>query len=198
MKCYKKNIKGDERSCSTCRFLSLSAIFKEFKSQNGRITAPEENIPRVILGPLVPDYLKSAKHPLYPALIENCWRAGEYLVKALFNWTVLSAGVLDCSVCMVRVLAVIFSCLHLQNVGNDAVNGDVTYQAGEKELLCNAGVHESQGWQTCQYTGQPGKTNISQRLFTRRRSIHVYTCIILAIYPNTSTIFLLSFRSSGN
>lgn len=44
---------------------------------------------------------------------------------------------------MVRVLAVIFSCLHLQNVGNDAVDGDVTYQAGEKELLRDAGVHEA-------------------------------------------------------
>lgn len=68
---------------------------------------------------------------------------------------------------MIRVLAVIFSCLHLQNVGNDAINGDVTYQAGEKELLCDVGVHESQGWETCQYTGQPGKTKNSQRLFTR-------------------------------
>lgn len=73
---------------------------------------------------------------------------------------------------MVRVLAVIFSCLHLQNVGNDAVNGDVTYQAGEEELLCDAGVHESQGWETCQYTGQPGKTESSQGLFTRLRSTY--------------------------
>lgn len=74
---------------------------------------------------------------------------------------------------MVRVLAVIFSRLHLQNVGNDAVNGDVTYQASEKELLCDAGIHESQGWETCQYTGQPGKTKISQRPVTRLPSTHV-------------------------
>lgn len=58
---------------------------------------------------------------------------------------------------MVRVLAVIFSCLHLQNVGNDAVDGDVTYQAGEKELLCDAGVHEAQGWEARKYTGQSRK-----------------------------------------
>lgn len=92
---------------------------------------------------------------------------GEYLLKTRFNWTVLSAGVPGISFCMVRVLAVIFSCLHLQNVGNDAVDGDITYQASEKELLCDAGVHETQGWETRQYTRQPGKTKDSQNHFTR-------------------------------
>lgn len=59
----------------------------------------------------------------------------------------------------VTVLAVVLSCLHLENVGNDAVNGDITYQTCEEELLCDAGVHEPQGWETSQDTGQPAKTN---------------------------------------
>lgn len=59
----------------------------------------------------------------------------------------------------VTVLAVVLSCLHLENVGNDAVNGDITYQTSEEELLCDAGVHEPQGWETSQDTGQPAKTN---------------------------------------
>lgn len=90
---------------------------------------------------------------------------------------------------MVRVLAVIFSCLHLQDVGNDAVNGDVTYQAGEKELLCDAGVHESQGWETCQYAGQPGKTEISQKLFNRL----CLTYIKLPKYLHNISVYPLKF-----
>lgn len=68
------------------------------------------------------------------------------------------------SVCRVGVLAVILSRLHLQDVGNDAVNRDVTYQAGEEELLCDAGVHEAQGWETSQDTGQPGETFLQGHL----------------------------------
>lgn len=52
------------------------------------------------------------------------------------------------SFCRVRVLAVILSCLHLENIGNDAVNRDITYQACEEELLCDTGVHETQGGET--------------------------------------------------
>lgn len=63
------------------------------------------------------------------------------------------------SFCRVTVLAVVLSCLHLENVGNDAVNGDITYQTSEEQLLCDAGVHEPQGWETSQDTGQPAKTN---------------------------------------
>lgn len=156
---------------------------KEFKSQNGRITAPEENIPSVILGPPEPDYLKFAKDPLYHALIENCWESG-WVPGEKLSLTTRPFGVLGCSFRMIRVLAVIFSCLHLQNVGNDAINGDVTYQAGEKELLCDVGVHESQGWETCQYTGQPGKT----KNFLRGCSPD----------PNTSPIFLFTRWCSGS
>lgn len=166
----------------------IKCSIKEFKSQNGCITAPEENIPSAILGPPVADYLKSDKKKK-----KTVGRAGEYLVKALFNWKVLSAGVLGCSFCMVRVLAVIFSCLHLQNIGNDAVNGDITYQAGEKELLCDARVHESQGWETCQYTGQPGKTKISQRLFTRLRSTYVKLSSNLPKYHHNISVYPLKF-----
>lgn len=54
----------------------IKCSFTEFQSQNGRISAPEENIPSVILGPPVPDYLKSAKDVLYHALMENCWESG--------------------------------------------------------------------------------------------------------------------------
>lgn len=43
----------------------IQCSLKAFKSQNGRITAPEENIPRGLLGLKVPDYLKSAKDPQY-------------------------------------------------------------------------------------------------------------------------------------
>lgn len=94
---------------------------------------------------------------------------------------------------MIRVLAVIFSCLHLQNVGNDAINGDVTYQAGEKELLCDAGVHESQGWETCQYTGQPGKTKISQRLFTRPKYLPNSSVYPLMFWKlNTDSLFIVN------
>lgn len=62
------------------------------------------------------------------------------------------------SFCRVTVLAAIFSCLHLENIRNDAVNRDVTYQACEEELLCDTGVHETQGWETSQDAGQSGKT----------------------------------------
>lgn len=61
-----------------------------------------------------------------------------------------------------RILAVILSRLHLEDVGNDAVNSDVTYQAGEEKLLCDAGVHEAQGRETSQDTGQPEETNTQQ------------------------------------
>ncbi len=57
------------------------------------------------------------------------------------------------------VLAVILSRLHFEDVGNDAVNRDVTYQASEEELLCDAGVHEAQGRETSQDPGQPGGKN---------------------------------------
>lgn len=60
------------------------------------------------------------------------------------------------------VLAVVLSCLHLEYVGNDAVDGDVTDQACEEELFRNAGVHEAEGWETSQDTGQPAETK--QRL----------------------------------
>lgn len=68
------------------------------------------------------------------------------------------------SFCRVRVLAVILSRLHLEDVGNDAVNRDITYQASEKELLCDARVHEAQGWETSQDAGQPGETSTQQLL----------------------------------
>lgn len=68
------------------------------------------------------------------------------------------------SVCGVRVLAVILSRLHLEDVGNDAVNGDVTYQASEEELLCDARVHEAQRRETSQDTGQPGRQENSSKL----------------------------------
>lgn len=68
------------------------------------------------------------------------------------------------SFCRVTVLAVVLCCLHLENVGNDAVNRDITYQASEEKLLSDAGVHEAQGWETSQDTGQPGKTKCSHQL----------------------------------
>lgn len=59
----------------------------------------------------------------------------------------------------VRVLAVVLSCLHLEYVGNDAVDGDVTDQTCEEELFRDAGVHEAEGRETGQDTGQPAETN---------------------------------------
>lgn len=48
----------------------IKCSIKELKSQNGRITAPEENIPSIILQfSAVPCH---AKDPLYHALTENC------------------------------------------------------------------------------------------------------------------------------
>lgn len=81
---------------------------------------------------------------------------------------------------MVRVLAVIFSCLHLQNVGNDAVDGDVTYQAGEKELLCDAGVHEAQGWEARKYTGQ------SRKIKNNHLSQLTSLCIKFTLKPSSN------------
>lgn len=58
----------------------------------------------------------------------------------------------------VTVLAVVLGCLHLEYVGNDAVDGDVADQACEEELFRDAGVHEAEGGETSQDAGQPAET----------------------------------------
>ena len=77
--------------------------------------------------------------------------------------------------CGIRVLAVIFSRLHLEDVGNYTVNGDVTYQASEEELLCDTRVHEAQGGETSQDTGHPGEADTQHvRSFLQ----FVFTCLL--------------------
>ena len=42
-----------------------------------------------------------------------------------------------------RVLTVVICGLHLQDVWNDAVYGDIPYESGKEELLCDVGVHQA-------------------------------------------------------
>lgn len=65
----------------------------------------------------------------------------------------------------VAVLAVVLGRLHLEDVRNDAVDGDVTNQAGEEELLRDGRVHEAQGGETSQDAGQPGDTRGANSAF---------------------------------
>ena len=88
---------------------------------------------------------------------------------------VLGAAV---SFCRIRVLAVVLGRLHLEDVRNDAVNRDVTYQASEEELLCDARVHEAQGWETSQDTGQPGETN-RQQILQSHLDISCLLCLFI-------------------
>lgn len=55
-----------------------------------------------------------------------------------------------------RPLAVVVGGLHLEDVGDDAVDLHVPDEAGEEELLCDGGADEPEGRETQQQLGQPG------------------------------------------
>lgn len=55
-----------------------------------------------------------------------------------------------------RPLAVVVGGLHLEDVGDDAVNLHVPDEAGKEQLLGDGGADQPQGRQTQQQLGQPG------------------------------------------
>lgn len=55
-----------------------------------------------------------------------------------------------------RRLAVVVGGLHLEDVGDDAVDLHVPDEAGEEELLGDGGADQPEGRETQQQLGQPG------------------------------------------
>lgn len=55
-----------------------------------------------------------------------------------------------------RPLAVVVGGLHLEDVGDDAVDLHVPDEAGEEQLLCDGGADQPEGRETQQQLGQPG------------------------------------------
>lgn len=124
-------------------------------------------------------FTKTIKHSWSYWTAPNCFREGVEIRTVTYQQTSLNSDqgerkggeteaethqtVLNCwsdgvSASGLAVLAVVLGRLHLEDVGNDAVDGDVTDQACEEELFRDAGVHEAEGWETSQDTGQPAET----------------------------------------
>lgn len=56
-----------------------------------------------------------------------------------------------------RALAVVVGGLHLEDVGDDAVDLNVPNEAGKEQLLCDGGADQPEGRETQQQLGQPGR-----------------------------------------
>lgn len=112
---------------------------------------------------------------------KNLKVGGPYRVRA-------GASVAPVSVAGIRVLAVVLGRLHLKDVGNDAVDGDVSYQASEEELFCDAGVHEPQRRQSGQDPSQSEKQKPFFLLKVKNKSrevspinYRVYVCVCVHV-----------------
>lgn len=54
-------------------------------------------------------------------------------------------------------LAIVLCCFHFENVGDDAVNGDISNEPSKEQFLGDAGAHQPQRGQANQDPGQPGR-----------------------------------------
>lgn len=54
-------------------------------------------------------------------------------------------------------LAIVLCCFHFEDVGDDAVNGDVSDEPGKEQFLGDAGAHQPQRGQAHQDPGQPAR-----------------------------------------
>lgn len=54
-------------------------------------------------------------------------------------------------------LTIVLCCFHFENVGDYAVNGNISNETCEKQFLGDAGAHQPERWQANEDPGQPEK-----------------------------------------